>query len=182
MAIQEGLEAAEFEASGLQSSGLGVLGALGVTARPLHDKAYYYDLLGDGHHGLGHPDEAIEAYLQAAEGFRARGAQCSYALCLLKVADSHLILGEPWHAVGYLEACLPLLRDLRLTRHEMLAREQLDACRAQLTGARLLGEGRAGQRPTERSRPARPAETLSPQSHDSGRFVLCPGLTDSRAG
>ena len=101
-------------------------------------------MLGDSHKGLGHAEAAIEAYRQAAEGFRAQGAQCSYALCLFKIADSHLSLGEPWHALGYLEACLPLLRDLGLTRHEALARQQLDACQAELAGsAGLLGEGRA---------------------------------------
>ena len=126
----------------------------GTVGRQLHDKTYFLDLLGDSHNGLGHPEAAIEAYRQAAEGFRAQGAQCSYALCLFKIADSHLALGEPWHAVGYLEACLPLLRDLGMTRHETLAQEQLDACQAELAGARLLGEGRAGQRPlTARSRP-----------------------------
>ena len=127
----------------------------GTAARPSRDKAYFLNLLGDSHHGLGHAEAAIEAYRQAAEEFRAQGAQCSYALCLFKIADGHLSLGEPWHALGYLEACLPLLRDLGLTRHETLARHQLDACQAELAGVRLLGEGRAGQRPAQgRSRPA----------------------------
>ena len=127
----------------------------GPAGRQPHDKAYFLDLLGDSHTGLGCHEAAIEAYRQAAEGFRAQGAQCSYALCLFKIADSHLALGEPWHAVGYLEACLPLLRDLGMTRHETLAQEQLEACQAELAGARLLGEGRVGQRPlTARSRPA----------------------------
>jgi len=164
----------------------------GTVGRQLHDKTYFLDLLGDSHHGLGHPEAAIEAYRQAAEGFRAQGAQCSYALCLFKIADSHLALGEPWHAVGYLEACLPLLRDLGMTRHETLAQEQLDACLAELAGAHLLGEGRAGQRPlaarsrpapeTARAQKAGPPRTLSLYSRDKGRFVLCPGPTDSRAG
>jgi tetratricopeptide (TPR) repeat protein len=171
---------------GLPSSGAATAG------RPPHEVAYFLDLLGDSHQGLGHGEAAIEAYRQAAEAFRAQGAQCSYALCLFKIADSYLSLGEPWHAIGYLEACLPLLRDLGLTRHEGLARQQLGVCRAELAGARLLGEGRAGQRSLiERNRPApkspqdpgtRPAQTLSPYSRDQGRFVLCPGPTDSRAG
>ena len=140
-------------------------GLRGETAgRQLHNRAYFLDLLGESHNGLGHPEAAIDAYRQAADAFQAEGAQCSYALCLFKIADCHLSLGEPWHAVGYLEACLPLLHDLGLTRHETLARHQLDACRVELAAARLLGEGRAGQRPlAERSRPAlgtRRAETL----------------------
>jgi tetratricopeptide (TPR) repeat protein len=126
---------------GLPGSGAGTAG------RQPHEAAYFLDLLGDSHKGLGQCEAAIEAYRQASEAFRAQGAQCSYALCLLKIADSHLSLGEPWHAIGYLEACLPLLHDLGLTRHEDLARQQLDACQAELAGACLLGEGRAGQRP-----------------------------------
>jgi tetratricopeptide (TPR) repeat protein len=161
----------------------------GSAGRQLHDRAYFLDLLGDSHNGLGRHEAAIEAYRQAAERFQSDGARCSYALCLFKIADNHLSLGEPWHALGYLEACLPLLRELGLTRHETLARQQLDACQAELTGVHLLGEGRAGQRSLMlRSRPApgipvtRPAETLSPYSRGTGRFVLCPGPTESRAG
>ena len=126
----------------------GLWGFRDSPAGTAHDQAYFLNLLGDSHHGLGHPEAAIEAYQQAAEGFRAQGAQCSYALCLFKIADGHMTLGEPWHALGYLEACLPLLHDLGLTRHEVLAQQQLDACQAELAGARLLGEGRAGQRPS----------------------------------
>jgi tetratricopeptide (TPR) repeat protein len=157
-----------------------------------HDAAYFLNLLGDSHKGLGHAEAAIEAYRQAAERFRAQGAHCSYALCLFKIAESHLSLGEPWHAIGYLEACLPLLRDLGLTRHEGLARERLSAGAAELAGACLLGEGRAGLRPlaghgrpapkTLRTPKTRPAGTMSPYWRDKGRFVLCPGPTDSRAG
>jgi tetratricopeptide (TPR) repeat protein len=123
-------------------------------ARQLHDKAYFLDLLGDSHSGLGRHEAAVEAYRQAAQGFREQGAQCSYALCLLKIADSYLSLDEPWHAVGYLDACLPLLQDLGLRRHEAHAQQQLARCRAGLAGARLLGEG-AG-RPEFSGTPAAP--------------------------
>ena len=112
------------------------------------DKAYFLDLLGDSHSGLGRFEAAIEAYRQAAEGFQSQGAECSYALCLFKVADSHLALGEPWHALGYLQACLPLLHELGLTRHERLAREQLAHCQGELTGVRSLGEGGPASRNT----------------------------------
>jgi len=134
-----------------------------------HDKAYFLNLLGDSHTGLGRHEAAIEAYRQAAEAFKSQGAHCSYALCLWKVAQSHLSLGEPWHALGYLEASLPLLHELGLTRHAALAREQLAQCRSELAGVRLLTTG-------ERS------ETVSPDIRDKGRFLLCPGPTDRRAG
>jgi tetratricopeptide (TPR) repeat protein len=114
----------------------------GSAGRQLHDKAYFLDLLGDSHTGLGRHEAAIEAFRQAAEGFKSEGAHCSYALCLFKVAGSHLSLGEPWHALGYLQACLPLLHELGLTRHETLAREQLAHCQSALAGARLLTGGR----------------------------------------
>ena len=141
----------------------------GPAGRQLHDKAYFLDLLGDSHTGLGRHEAAIEAYRQAAEGFKSQGAHCSYALCLWKVAQSHVSLGEPWHALGYLEASLPLLHELGLTRHAALAREQLAQCRSELAGMRLLTAG-------ERS------ETVSPDMRDKGRFFLCPGPTDRHAG
>ena len=146
---------------------------VGTAGRQQRDKAYFLDLLGDSHNGLGDPEAAIEAYRRAAEAFRAQGAQCSYALCLFKIADGYLSLGEPWHALGYLEACLPVLHDLGLTRHETLARQQLAHCQAELTGVRLPGREPPG---------ARPAETLSPYSRDKGRFLLCPGPMDSHVG
>ena len=129
---------------------------------PSHDQAYFLDLLGDSHNGLGRYEAAIEAYREAAQGFEADGAPCSRALCLFKVADSYMSLHEPWHALGYLEVCLPLLRELGLIRHFSLAQDQLAACRAELAQARLPGPygcRRAG-----------------------GKFVVCPVQTDSRTG
>ena len=148
--------------------GLEALG-LGTAARQLHNRAYYLDLLGDSHKGLGCHEAAIAAYRQAAQDFEAQGARCSYALCLLKTADSYLSMHEPWHAIGYLMACLPLLRDLGLVRYEGLAQHQLACCQAELAQAHLLREGRVAWRCSRRRR-AR------------GRFGICPVQTDSRAG
>jgi tetratricopeptide (TPR) repeat protein len=143
----------------------------GAADRQLHERAYFLDLLGDSHNGLGRHDAAIEAHRQAAEGFREQGAQCSYALCLLKIAGSYLSLDEPWHAIGYLEACLPLLRDLGLVRHETTARQQLIACRAVLAEAHLLGEGRVGRSASDHGRPARPASTVAADPATGGQRV-----------
>jgi tetratricopeptide (TPR) repeat protein len=154
--MQEGLGVAPGlgdELAGLQD---------GTARRQPRDRAYFLDLLGDSHTGLGRPEAAVEAYREAADAFKAQGAPCSYALCLLKTAGSYVSLGEPWHAIGYLEACLPLLRDLGLARHEAAAQRQLSACQAGLAHARLLGEGRAAPCADLRGRPARPAETPSP--------------------
>jgi tetratricopeptide (TPR) repeat protein len=123
------------------------LWALGLGTAARHDRAYFLDLLGDSHQGLGRYEAAIEAYREAAQGFDAQGARCSSALCLLKIADSYLALREPWHAIGYLEACLPLLRELGLVRHVGFAQDQLAACQAELAHARLLGEERARSAP-----------------------------------
>jgi tetratricopeptide (TPR) repeat protein len=141
----------------------------GPAGQQPHDKAYFLNLLGDSHAGLGRHEAAIEAYRQAAEAFKSQEAHCSYALCLWKVAENHLFLGEPWHALGYLEASLPLLQELGLTRHAALAREQLAQCQSELAGALLLTTGEQ-------------SETVSPDIRDKGRFVLCPGPTDRRAG
>jgi tetratricopeptide (TPR) repeat protein len=159
----------------------------GTAGRQPREAAYFLDLLGDSHQGLGHPEAAIEAYRQAADRFRALGAECSYALCLLKTADSYLSLGEPWHAVGYLEACVPLLRDLGLTRHEGRARQQLDACQAELAGAHLLGEGRVGssldraqptRQPTNPKDPQKPQKPQKPRR--SGQLEQCRRIRATR--
>jgi tetratricopeptide (TPR) repeat protein len=110
----------------------------GPAGRQRRDRAYFLDLLGDSHNGLGAYGAAIEAYQQAAEALKTSGAHCSYALCLLKIAECHLGLEEPWHAVGYLEACLPLLGDLGLVRHHSLAQQRLEGCQAGLAQARSL--------------------------------------------
>jgi tetratricopeptide (TPR) repeat protein len=160
--------------------GLAALG-LGTAARQLHDRAYYLDLLGDSHTGLGCHEAAIEAYRQAAQGFEAQGAPCSYALCLLKIADSYLALDEPWHALGYLEACLPLLRELGLVRHESLAQDRLAACQIKLARAHLLGGGTG--RPALRESGADPFGQVSTRRRRAGgRFDVCPVQTDSPTG
>ncbi len=58
----------------------------GTVGRQLRDKAYFLDLLGDSHHGLGHPEAAIEAYWQAAAGIP--GAGSTVLLRLVPVQDS----------------------------------------------------------------------------------------------
>ena len=161
----------------------------GAANRQRQDRAYFLDLLGDSQDGLGRYEAAIEAYRQAARDFEAQGARCSYALCLLKIAGSYLSLHEPWHAIGYLEACLPLLRELGLTRHVSIAQGQLTSCHAELAQAGLLGEGRSAARCRSAGRPVRPGQ---PRRHRrpgrprcrraGGRFETCPVPTDSHTG
>jgi tetratricopeptide (TPR) repeat protein len=137
----------------------------GAASRQRQDRAYFLDLMGDSLSGLGRYEAAIEAYQQAAQALEAQGARCSYALCLFKIADSYLSLREPWHAIGHLEACLPLLRELGMVRHVSLAQRELAVCQAGLAQAGLLGESgqvsgiAAGQGVNSRyARYRRPAE------------------------
>jgi len=133
----------------------------GTGADRQQDRAYFLDLLGDSLDGLGRYEAAIEAYRQAAQELKARGAQCSYALCLLKIADNYLSLHQPWHAIGYLEACAPLLRELGLARHVRHAHHQLAACQAELAQVRFIGDRQAGPR-RDGARPAHPATSAPP--------------------
>jgi tetratricopeptide (TPR) repeat protein len=145
---------------------------LGTAAR--HDRAYFLDLLGDSLAGLGRYETAVEAYREAVQGFEVQDAPCSRALCLFKIADCYMSLREPWHALGYLEACLPLLREQGLVRYFSLAQDQLAACRAKL--ASLVGEGRHGHP----RRPVRPGQRHRLRA--GGKFRLCPVPKASRTG
>jgi tetratricopeptide (TPR) repeat protein len=93
-------------------------------------QAYFLDLLGDAYNGLGHYDEAIAVLSEAAGAFRRHDARCAYAVCLSKIAQSHLALGRGELAIGYLEECLPVFRDLHLPDHERQAVRILNDCRA----------------------------------------------------
>ncbi len=53
----------------------------GPAGRQPHDKAYFLDLLGDSHTGLGRHEAAIEAYRQAAEGFKSAGSATAPTPC-----------------------------------------------------------------------------------------------------
>ena len=142
--------------------------ALGLGTAARHDRAFFLDLLGDSHAGLGHYEAAIEAYRDAAQQFEADGAPFSRALCLFKVADSYMSRHEPWHALGYLEVCLPLLRELGLVRHFSLAQDRLAACRAELVRVRLTGAARSAP-PPQTARSAPPPQAARSAPLPSGR-------------
>ena len=67
---------------------------------------------------------------EAAEAFRRHDAQCAHAVCLFKIAQSHLALGRGKLAIGYLEECLPVFGELDLPDHEREAVGILNDCRA----------------------------------------------------
>ena len=93
-------------------------------------QAYFLDLLGDAYNGLGRYDEAITALSEAAGAFRRHDAHCAHAVCLFKIAQSHLAMGRGDLAIGYLEECLPMFRELHLPDRERQAVRTLNDCRA----------------------------------------------------
>ena len=93
-------------------------------------QAYFLDLLGDAYNGLGHYDEAIVVLSEAAGAFQRHDARCARAACLFKIAQSHLAMGRGELAIGYLEECLPIFRDLNLPDREREAARILNDCRA----------------------------------------------------
>jgi tetratricopeptide (TPR) repeat protein len=92
-------------------------------------QAYFLDLLGDAYNGLGRYDEAIAALSEAAAAFGEHDAQLAHAVCLFKIAQSHLAMSHSDQALGYLERCLPIFRELQLPDHEEQALRALDGCR-----------------------------------------------------
>jgi tetratricopeptide (TPR) repeat protein len=101
----------------------------GGTSQELGE-AYFLDLLGDAYNGLGRYDEAIVALSEAAAAFAQHGAQGAHAVCLFKIAQSHLAMAHGEQATQYLEECLPIFRELHLPEHEEQALSALESCRA----------------------------------------------------
>ena len=93
-------------------------------------QAYFLDLLGDAYNALGRCDEAIAVLSEAAGEFSQHDARLARAVCLFKIAQSHLALGQGESAIGYLQECLPVFRELGEPVHEEQAVRALDACRA----------------------------------------------------
>ena len=100
------------------------------TSAQVLGQAYFLDLLGDAFNGLGQHDEAIAALSEAAGAFRRHDAGCAHAVCLFKIAQSHLAMGRAQLAIGYLEQCLPMFGELHLPDHERQAADALNDCRA----------------------------------------------------
>lgn len=91
-------------------------------------EGYFFDMLGDSHSVLGRHSEAIEAYRHAVADLHAQETEHAYVHCLLKIAICYRALGKKSHAVRYLQACLPLIRELRLAGYEETALRELAAC------------------------------------------------------
>lgn len=78
------------------------------------DRAYFLGALGDACHGLARYQEAIDVLGRALPEFREHGLRRHEALCLLKMAEAHIALGNTSQAENYLTQCQPVFTDLRL--------------------------------------------------------------------
>lgn len=77
------------------------------------DHAYFAGALGDACHGLGRYQDAIDAFSRALPTFRKHGLRRHEALCLLKMGESHLALGNDCQAKEYLVQCEPVFTELQ---------------------------------------------------------------------
>jgi DNA-binding SARP family transcriptional activator/tetratricopeptide (TPR) repeat protein len=89
------------------------------------DHAYFLGTLGDACHGLGRYQDAIDAFSRALPTFRQHGLRRHEALCLLKMAESHLALGNDRQARTCLEQCQPMFTELQMPAYVHRAQKGL---------------------------------------------------------
>ena len=89
------------------------------------DRAYFWGALGDACHGLGRYQDAIDAFGHALPTFREHGLRRHEALCQLKLAESHLALGNTSQARPYLIQCQPTFSQLRMPEYLQRARKAM---------------------------------------------------------
>jgi tetratricopeptide (TPR) repeat protein len=89
------------------------------------DRAYFLGALGDACYGLGRYQDALDAFGRALPTFREHWLRRHEALCLLKMAESHLALGHTGPARAYLAQCQPLFRQLRMPAYVQRAQKAM---------------------------------------------------------
>jgi DNA-binding SARP family transcriptional activator/TolA-binding protein len=94
----------------------------------LADLAYFGGSLGDACYGLGKYQDAINVYARALPVFREHGLRRHEALCLLKMAESHLALGNTTQARAYLDQCEAAFTELQLSAYVKRTRESIRKC------------------------------------------------------
>jgi transcriptional regulator with XRE-family HTH domain/tetratricopeptide (TPR) repeat protein len=94
-----------------------------VTAR-----AYLLGLWGDSCLNGGRYRAAIATLRTAMSAFVQHGGRRGQALCLLRIGEAYLRLGDPGLAVISLGQSLPIFRELGLPEYEAHAVEALEAC------------------------------------------------------
>jgi DNA-binding SARP family transcriptional activator/tetratricopeptide (TPR) repeat protein len=102
------------------------------------DYAYCLGALGDACHGLGRYQDAVDAFSRALPAFRKHGLRRHEALCLLKMAESHLALGNTCQAKAHLDQCQPIFIELQIPAYVDRARRGLALISA--SGRRRLPE------------------------------------------
>jgi tetratricopeptide (TPR) repeat protein len=94
------------------------------------DRAYFLGALGDACYGLGRYQDALDAFSRALPVFQEHWLRRHEALCLLKMAESHLALGHTSPASTYLGQCQPLFRQLRMSAYVLRAQNAMKRCLA----------------------------------------------------
>jgi DNA-binding SARP family transcriptional activator/tetratricopeptide (TPR) repeat protein len=94
------------------------------------DRAYFLGALGDACHGLGRYQDALNAFGRALPTFCEHGLRRHEALCLLKMAESHLALGNTSQARTYLEQCQPAFAELQLPAYTQRVQKAMERCPA----------------------------------------------------
>ena len=94
------------------------------------DRAYFLGSLGDACYGLGRYQDALKAFGRALPTFCEHGLRRHEALCLLKLAESHLALGHTSQARPYLARCQPAFTDLRLPAYTQRVQKAMERCTA----------------------------------------------------
>jgi tetratricopeptide (TPR) repeat protein len=97
-------------------------------------QAYLLGLLGDSYAGQGRYRESAESLASAMTEFEANGDLRGQALCLLKLGQAYIALGERQHAVGALQRCFPMFGELGLPGYEDATIRALDECRPAVDG------------------------------------------------
>jgi transcriptional regulator with XRE-family HTH domain/tetratricopeptide (TPR) repeat protein len=89
------------------------------------DRAYFLGVLGDACHALGRYQDAVDAFGRALPTFREHGLRRHEALCLLKMAESHLALGDTSQARPGLIQCQPMFNQLQMPAHAQRAQKAM---------------------------------------------------------
>lgn len=92
-------------------------------------QAYLMGMLGDSYAGQGRYQEGVEAFTQAMAECEESGDLHGQALCLLKLGQAHIALGQLTQAGEYLQRCFPMFGELGLPAYEDAAVRALSECR-----------------------------------------------------
>lgn len=95
-------------------------------------------VLGDAYQGLGLMHEAIDSWLAATPVFRDHHAHRYLALCLLRLGNTYLEVGNVRDAVACLEESLSIFEQLRLPSFAKRSQDTLERLRAIQTGPAIV--------------------------------------------